>query len=98
MPLISSQPTIFEGNEYPYFGINLSISSLWQPTDVGGSVALRLIPYRTLEDGTIEKLDDQPKSAVYFDVFQEAQNDPALAEIVTTIMGALQQFITDKNL
>lgn len=98
MPLVSTQPTEFNGNEYPYFGLNLSISSLWQPNDVGGSVAMRLIPYRTLADGSTEKLDDQAKPVVYFDVFKEAQNDPALAQVVTTIMGAIQDYITDKNL
>ena len=98
MPLQSTNPTELNGNQYPYLGLNLSISSLWQPNEVGGSVAMRLIPYRTLEDNSTEKLDDMAKPVVYFDVFKEAQNDPALAHVVGTIMGAIQQFIVDKGL
>jgi len=32
------------------------------------------------------------------DVFVDMQTDPALANVVQSIMGAIQQFIVDKNI
>jgi len=72
---------------------------MWNPTDVGGSVAMRLTPYRILPDGTIENLPDQAKAVVYLDVFTDIANgDSQLGLAVNQIMGAIQQFILDKNI
>jgi hypothetical protein len=97
MPITSSNPTIKDGEEYPYFGINLAISPLWtNPSYVGGSVAMQLTPYRMDANNQVDKLSEEAKALVYFNVFEE--NDPALLEAVTTIMGALQKFVIDKQL
>jgi len=98
MPITSNNPTIKDGETYPYYGINLAISPMWKGNDIGGSVAMRLTPYRTLPDGTVENLPDDAKAVVYMDVFTEMQNDPDLANVVQSIMGAIQQFIVDKNI
>lgn len=96
MPLISKNPTIKEGVEYPYFLVNLSISPYDAPN--GASVALRLTPYRTLEEGGIEQLQDSAKAVSLLDVFEIAQNDAAFEKAVQGIMNTLQEFINDKNL
>lgn len=99
MAITSSTPLIFEGKEYPFYAINLSISPLWQPTNIGGSVAMRLTPYRekTVEEGGgFETVSEQAKQVVFLDVFTEAQNDVDVANVANSIMAALQQYITNK--
>lgn len=99
MPILASTPIVYNGEQYPYYGVNLAISPKWDSTDVGGSVAMRLTPYRILQDGTIEKLDDQAKAVAYLDVFTDISNgDIQLGTAVNTIMGSIQQFILDKGI
>ena len=99
MPIQASTPIVYNGESYPYYGVNLAISPMWNPTDVGGSVAMRLTPYRILPDGTIENLPDQAKAVVYLDVFTDIANgDSQLGLAVNQIMGAIHQFILDKNI
>lgn len=99
MPITASIPIEYNGEQYPYYGVNLAISPKWDSNDVGGTVALRLTPYRILPDGTIERLDDLPKAVVYLDVFVEINaGDTELGTAVNTIMGSIQQFIIDKGL
>ena len=96
MPIQSTTPIVKEGIEYPYFMVNLAISPLVKPTDIGGSVAMRLTPYRVLEDGSSESLPDDSIPFVYMDVFESG--DPAAMTATFAIMGALQQFIIDKGI
>jgi hypothetical protein len=96
MPIISSNPTIVDGVEYPYFLINLAISPYDAPN--GASVALRLTPYRNLELGGIVQLPDHAKGVSILDVFQVAESDPAFEKAVEGIMNTLQTFITEKGL
>jgi hypothetical protein len=99
MPITSSNPTIKDGVEYPYFGVNLAISPLWtNPEYVGGTVAMRLVPYRMDQNNLVDKLDDADKAVVYLDVFKDAENDPGLASAVTKIMQGIQEFIIVKGL
>lgn len=97
MPIQSTNPVTVEGVEYPYFMINLAISPLVKPTDIGGSVAMRLTPYRVLEDGSSESLGaDYQIPVVYMDVFESGDTDAMQA--TGAIMMALQGFINAKNL
>lgn len=96
MPITSNNPIEVDGVEYPYFMVNLAISPLVKPTDIGGSVAMRLTPYRVLEDGSSESLPDNSTAITYLDVFESGDADAINA--AATIMGALQTFINDKNL
>lgn len=99
MPIQTTKTiTDAQGNTYPYLLVNLAISPLEKPTDVGGSVALRLTPYRQAEDGSIVKLESAAQGVAYLDVYQEAADDPILAQVVTNIMGSIQVFINDKGL
>lgn len=99
MPITSSNPTIQDGVEYPYYGVNLAISPLWSnPAYVGGTVAMRLVPYRMDQNNQVDKLDTADKAVVYLNVFDDAQSDPGLAAAVTKIMEGIQDFITAKGL
>jgi hypothetical protein len=98
MPITSTTPIEVDGNVYPYFMINLAISPLVKPTDIGASVALRLTPYRNLELGGIEQLPDNSKAVSLLDVFAVAQSDPAFEKAIEGIMTTLQTFINDKQL
>ena len=70
MPITSTKPIEVDGIEYPYFMINLAISPLVKPTDIGASVAMRLTPYRVLEDGSSVSLPDNSIPITYMDVFE----------------------------
>lgn len=96
MPITSKNPIEIDGNVYPYFMVNLAISPLVKPTDIGASVAMRLTPYRLLEDGSSVSLPDNSIPITYMDVFESEDTDAINSAI--TIMGSLQTFINDKNL
>ena len=97
MPIQSTNPIKVDGNIYPYFMINLAISPLVKETSIGGSVAMRLTPYRILEDGTLESLGaDYQTPIVYMDVFES--EDAAALTATSAIMEAIQNFIISKNL
>jgi hypothetical protein len=96
MPITSTNPTIVDGVEYPYFLINLSISPYDAPN--GASVALRLTPYRYASDGVIEQLPDHAKAVSILDVFEVAQSDPAFENAIKGIMDTLQTFVNEKGL
>ena len=98
MAIISTNPTIVDGVEYPLLLVNLAISPVvHQGGVIGASVAMRLTPYRDL-GGNIEQLPDHAKAVSYFDVFKEAESDAEIASAVTKIMTGLQEFINDKGL
>lgn len=96
MALRSNSPIVKDGIEYPFFLLNLSISPMIGTHSIGGSVAMKLTPYRVLENGTFEMLPEKAIPFSYMDVFQTDDSD--LLKAVITIMGGVQQFITDKNI
>jgi hypothetical protein len=98
MPIQSTQPITISGNTYPYLTVNLAISPLVE-NYIGGSVALKLTPYRELPEGGFEFIEDEAKAVTYLDVFKTIQEgDAELGAVVYGIMGAIQQFIIDKGL
>lgn len=99
MPISTTQPITISGNTYPYLTVNLAISPLIKDY-IGGSVAMKLTPYRELGNGEFDILDDSyAKQVVYLDVFQNIDNgDVELGNVVQSIMGAIQQYIIDKGL
>ena len=98
MAIVSTQPTVVDGVEYPNLLVNLAISPVVHPSgQIGASVAMRLTPYRQVGD-MVEQLPDYAKAVSYFDVFKEAESDPEIASAVEKIMTGLQEFITDKGL
>lgn len=98
MALQASTPIIKDGISYPYFVVNLAVSPNIQANDIGGSVSLRLTPYRILEDGSFEFCAEETKAVAYADVFKNiSEGDSDLANIVSGIMGKIQEFIIAKG-
>ena len=99
MPLQSTNPISDpEGNVYPYFALHMSVSPIWEDTNIRGPMTLRLVPFKYLEDGTPIKYEAGSKYVSIFDVFTQAQNDPVLAEALGTIMYAVQGYISAKGM
>jgi len=96
MPITSTNPIEVDGNVYPYYMINLAISPLVKPTDIGASVAMRLTPYRVLKDGSLVSLPDNSIPITYMDVF--ASGDADAINAADAIMASLQTFINEKSL
>ena len=96
MPITSTNPIEIDGNIYPYFLVNLAISPLVKTNDVGASVAMRLTPYRVIEDGSLVSLPENSIPITYLDIFDSGDADAITAS--ATIMGALQTFINEKNI
>lgn len=99
MALQPTSPIIKDGISYPYFTVNLAVSPNISESEIGGSVALRLTPYRVLENGTFEFCESETKALAYADVFKNiAEGDSNLGAIVSGIMGKIQDFILAKGL
>lgn len=96
MPIIAVKPIVKDGVEYPYLLVNLAVSPLVQETNIGASCAMKLTPYRVKEDGTFEILNDDAIPFSYLDVFTSGDED--LLKATNSIMGAIQQFVIDKNI
>lgn len=99
MPITTSTPYVdADGNEYPYFLVNLAVSPRVQGGEIGASVACRLTPYRVDADGNVVKAPNEASRAlVYGDAYKAAETDPALANAVTNIWGAIQQLVAEKG-
>ena len=97
MKIKAKNPTIKDGIEYPYYAVSMSMSPLWKP-NIGASVAIRLTPFRELEDGSFDILKNQPKAISLLDIFEVADGDPHFEAAITDIMGALQTLVDNKNL
>lgn len=99
MPLQSTNPiTDPEGKPYPYFALHMSVSPIWEEKNIRGPMTLRLVPFDYLPDGTPVKYEAGAKYVSIFDVFTQAQKDPALAAALTQIMGAVQGYILEKGM
>jgi hypothetical protein len=98
MPITSTQPINQNGYTYPYLSVNLAVSPLVED-QIGGSIAMKLTPYREVEEGGFEFLEDQAKNVVYLDVFKDIQEgDMVLGQSVQMIMQAIQLYIDGKGL
>lgn len=97
MKIKAKKPFIKDEKEYPYYAVSMSISPLWKP-GLGASVAIRLTPFRELEDGGFESLQDQPKAISLLDIFATAQEDTHFEDAIKGIMKTLQDLIDNKEL
>lgn len=97
MKIRAKKPVVNNGVEYPYYAVSMSMSPLWKP-GIGASVAIRLTPFRELEDGSFDILRNQPKAISLLDIFETADGDPHFENAITDIMGALQTLVDNKEL
>ena len=97
MPLITSNPELIDGQEYPYLGISMAVSPQWRERDLGAMVAVRFTPYRVAEDGTIVP-SGVDRVVVYGDAFTAAESDPDVAAFVQAFLASVQAFVTAKGI
>lgn len=97
MKIKAKKPVIKDGIEYPYYAVSMSMSPLWKP-NIGASVAIRLTPFRELEDGSFDILKNQPKAISLLDIFEVADGDPHFEAAVQGIMKTLQTLVDNKEL
>lgn len=97
MKIEATEPLVKDGVEYPYYAVSMSMSPLWKP-GLGASVAIRLTPFRELEDGSYESLPNQPKAISLLDIFETAQGDSHFEDAIQGIMKTLQDLIDNKEL
>jgi hypothetical protein len=98
MSISAKTPTVVDGIEYPYLAVSMAVSPIYGETAVSGCMALTAVPYRTDNDGLIHYAHDHAKRMSVGDIFQKAQTDPLFAQALTTIYGALGQYIYDAGL
>jgi hypothetical protein len=86
------------GADFDRLTVTMAISPIATPSSIGASVAVRLTPYRENEDGTFEYLPEAVKPVVFGDAMAAAAGDTALAQVMGTMLYALQEFVTAKGL
>jgi len=89
-----SAPNIIEGENYPYYSINLIITSNYDTGKESGSAVLRLTPTRVDETGIVYK-PEHSKSLILGNL--DDLNEPEKTA-VQNIYQALQDFINNKGL
>ena len=100
MPINATTPIVKDGIEYPHYAVQMIVSPGIEVADISARVVINLTPYRVRQDNTIDALTgpENMRSILISDAFVRAQTDPALAEAMGTIMAALQNYITAKEL
>ncbi len=100
MSIVTSVPVEIVNPDIPYdkLGIYMSISPVWGEKSIGGVASLRVVPFRVLPDGTIDKREDKARDLVIDNVFEEYAKDPVFAETMNQIWKGLQEYITHKQL
>lgn len=95
MPILSTNPTIVNGVEYPFLAVTLAISPYYTENYIGGSIAIRFTPFKYDENHNVIKLDGYDKVIAMLDVFTEGT--PEEKEIVANIMGQIQNLVSLKQ-
>lgn len=99
MPLVTQNPEIIDGVEYPYLGLSMAMQPDWRESSMGAQCAVAFHPYRVTEDGKIERAmrDGYPvqRSISFGDAFTEDADSRAAAE---GILAAVQGYLTAKGL
>ena len=100
MPINATTPLVKDGNEYPHYAVQLIVSPGIEVADISARVVINLTPYRVRYDNTIDALTgiEDMRSVLISDAFVRAQTDPDVAQALGTIMFALQNYITAKEL
>jgi hypothetical protein len=101
MPLTTSNPEIVDGVEYPYFGLSMAMMPSWGETSLGAMIAVEFPIFRVDAEGTIVRAVDEDGKHIsrhlsFADAF--ASDDPDLQQAIATVLGAIQAYITAKDI
>lgn len=99
MPINASTPIVKNGETYPHYAVQMIVSPGIEVADITARVVINLHPYRVRPDNTIEALTgiEDMRSVLISDAFVLAQSDPDVAQALGTIMYAVQQYLTAKE-
>lgn len=97
---MKAKPKQLAHPEIPYdqVAIQLNMSPVFKADDYVTAVNMRVIPYRALPDGTLDKSEALAVSFTSADVAADAASDPAMATAIAKIGAALQEWVEAKEL
>lgn len=100
MPITTSNPLPVDEpeNEYDKYLIDLQVSPSVTGNTVEGVAQLRLIPYRVLTGGVLDVRYDRQVSITHPQLFAAATADADLGAFVTSVLTAVQTFVSAKGL
>ena len=100
MPINATTPIVKNGETYPHYAVQMIVSPGIEVADISARVVINLHPYRVRPDNTIEALTgiEDMRSVLISDAFVRAQTDPDVAQALGTIMYAIQNYLTAKEL
>lgn len=100
MPIITAAPEQITNPDIPFdkLGVHLSIAPIWQDKDVSGACSIRVVPYRKLPDGTVERREDKARMYSVADIFDESVKDPAFGAAMQKVWTGVQEYIVAKGL
>ena len=90
----ATKPIEIDGEEYPYYSVNLSILSRYINFTQEGSAALRLVPTRIDKDGNSITREDYSIPVLLGSALNLQEPEKTT---VQTIYSALQNYIFSKN-
>jgi hypothetical protein len=100
MPITTLNPRPVENAEIEYdmFLIDLSVSPQLVGNTVEGIASLRLIPYRVLPGDVLDVRYDLAVTEVHQHLFAAAAADANLGQLVTSVLTAIQTYVTAKEI
>jgi hypothetical protein len=97
MPITSNKKIIIPEQVTDTLAVSLYVTPIFKKKEVSATVMLNLQPYRVADNGDTVKVGEV-KSIQIRDIFAEMANDPKLAEIVSIMYAAIQDFVNYKDL
>lgn len=94
MAIVNPQPLQANGQEYPYFGVSLAMSTRQEGTGMALALVVTLTPYREI-DGGIELFEEGNRVMAWGNVLQQAQSDMHLARFLIAIKEAGQALVSE---
>ena len=98
MPITTTVPRELEYPEIPFdkYLVYLSLSPVFLPDTIEGFMSLRLVPYRILPSGVIDKLEDDAYEESITRVWEKASTDPIFAKAMSMLMSMIARRIGSK--
>jgi hypothetical protein len=97
MPIISQKPLVENGKTFDRLAVNVSISPVMKPTDIGPSFAIQFLHYRKNEAGEVETPEaPAPVGFGYSAMLATADQD--VENTVREVMAAIAKLAETKGI
>jgi hypothetical protein len=101
MAITTNNTITIEHPEIPYdkYLVYMSVSPIvnYENTDVEAALSLRLVPYRILPNGQIDKNEAAAYNESCGNVFEKSQEDAVLGQAAMALMSLIQDFVDGRN-